>query len=350
MPRGDQVARLYSLVMDLARTKQGVTAATIARRRDLPVRTVYRDLHALEEVGFPLTTATGGRWKLVDRWEARVPFPLPVEQLAALYISRGLMKPLRGTPFARNFDLLFERLAGGPISDGENGHGELFPRLRTCLAFRSQLSIDYSDHRAVLETLCRACEVRATVRTVYYTETRRELTRRSIDPYCLYYDPQLEAVYLFGWCHLREDVRTFAVHRFRQAAMTEKRFQSPAGFSAERHLRAAFRIWRGDNTLAARIAIDPEAAGWVSERQWHSSQKVRQFADGGCELSFTVDGERELLRFVLQLGASAEVIEPAWFRRAVGEEQARAGRRNQRRPQERLTLDDTTMRDTRRSP
>jgi hypothetical protein len=42
MPRGDQVTRLYRLVMDLARTKHGITAAALARRRELPVRTVYR--------------------------------------------------------------------------------------------------------------------------------------------------------------------------------------------------------------------------------------------------------------------------------------------------------------------
>ncbi len=347
MPRGDQVARLYALVMDLARARHGVTAATLAQRHGMKVRTVYRDLHALEDVGFPVTTAGGGRWKLIEGWEGRVPFPIPLEQLLALHLSRGLMKPLRGTPLAKSFDVLFERLVGTNV-DEAGGQGNLFPRLRVCLALRSQLSIDYSAHSALLETLCRACESRATVRAVYYTETRRELTRREIDPYALYYDPQLEAIYLFGWCHLREGVRTFAVHRFRQATMMRKRFESPVSFTVERYLRGAFRIWRGENTFTLRIAIDPEAAGWVSERRWHASQKVRSLAGGGCEMTFTVDGAQEVRRFVLQLGGAAEVREPEWFRREVADEQLRAARRNQSGPRKKMSLDDTAVRHTER--
>jgi predicted DNA-binding transcriptional regulator YafY len=340
MPRGDQVARLYTLVMDLARTKRGLTADTLARRRDRRVRTVYRDLHALETAGFPITSGDGARWRLVDGWEARVPFPLPLGQLLALHVARDLMQPLRGTPLAREFQALCDRLAGPP-RDAAGPQGELFPRLRAILATRSQLAIDYTEHSALLETLCAACERRTTVRAVYYTETRRELTRREVDPYCLYYDPQLEALYVFAWCHVRRALRTFAVHRFRQARLTEKTFESPAGFSAEAYLRGAFRMWRGENTITARVAIDPEGAGWVTERRWHASQQVRRQADGGCVLSFTLDGVRELRRFVLQLGAAAEVLEPDWLRQDIAAEHTRAAQRYRRRPAKKVSLDDT---------
>jgi WYL domain len=97
-----------------------------------------------------------------------------------------------------------------------------------------------------------------------------------------------------------------------------------------------------------RLAIDPEVAGWVTERRWHASQRVRRRVDSGCEVSFTVDGVQEIRRFVLQLGSAAEVIEPASLRREVAREHARAARRNQGRPQERMTLDDTSVRKTQR--
>jgi len=346
MPRGDQVARLYMLVRDLSHARHGVTADWLARRRRLPVRTVYRDLHALEAAGFPITTGEGARWKLIDGWQERVPFPLPIGQLLALHVARNLMKPLRGTPAARDFNVLCERLVG-PIVEPPRKQGELFPHLRAVLTARSELAIDYSDHTAVLEPLCHACENRVTVRAVYYAETLRELTRREIDPYSLYYDPQLEALYVFAWCHLRRAMRTFAVHRFRQVHLTDQRFQPAAEFTVDNYLGGAFRIWRGEKTVTVRLAIDPAAAGWITERRWHASQRVRRYADGGCEVSFTVDGVQEIRRFMLQLGSVAEVIEPAFLRREIYREQARAARRHRGRPQERLTLDDTGMRETR---
>ncbi len=331
MPRGDQVSRFYTLVLDLARSKHGFTAAVLARRRDLPVRTVYRDLRALEAAGFPITSTPTKRWKFIDGWDSRLPFPMPAGQLLALHLARDLMRPLRGTPIAGELDELYDRLS--PVQPSEDStQGELFPRLRRILSTRSQLAIDYAAHSAVLETLCRACETRTTLRAVYYAEIRGELTRRDIDPYCLHYDPQLEAIYVFAWCHLRQEIRTFAVHRFRQAAMTNKTFTAPIGFSVEAYLRRAFRIWRGENAAQVRLLIDREAAGWVSERLWHASQQIHRRPGGACELSFTVDSTRELQRFILQLGAAAEVLQPDWLRQQIAEEQAKAASRNQTKP------------------
>src|SRR5581483_736200 len=110
--------------MDLAAARHGVPAAVLARRHGLRLRTVYRDLHALEQAGFPLARGEGARWKLVDGWQRRLPFPL------------------RGTPLARDFHALFARLAG-PDGNRPPGQGELFPRYRQLLATRSALAIDY---------------------------------------------------------------------------------------------------------------------------------------------------------------------------------------------------------------
>jgi predicted DNA-binding transcriptional regulator YafY len=326
--------------MELARTSYGLTAASLAKRHHLRVRTVYRDLHALEAIGFPLVSGDGARWKLVEGWEQRIPFPLPAGQLLALNVARSLMAPIRGTPVAREFNALCERLAG-PSLDRSKVQGELFPRLRAVLVTRSQLAIDYSEYTALLEALCRGCESRTTVRAVYYTESRSELTRREIDPYFLYYDPQLEALYVFAWCHWRREVRTFAVHRFRRVALTERTFERPATFTVEGYLRGAFRVWRGNAAVTICLAIDPDIAGWVTERRWHASQKVRRRANGACEITFVVDGVLEVRRFILQLGAAAEVIGPPWFRREIALEQSRAARRNHGTSEQRLALDDT---------
>lgn len=90
-------------------------AAALARRRNMPVRTLYRDLHALEASGFPITTGDGARWKLIDHWEARIPFPLPLGQLLALHLARKLMGPLRATRTGRDFEALCARLIGYPL-------------------------------------------------------------------------------------------------------------------------------------------------------------------------------------------------------------------------------------------
>jgi predicted DNA-binding transcriptional regulator YafY len=345
MPRGDQIGRWLTILEELRASRFGLAAEILARRHGWNPRTVYRDLRGLEDAGFPIT-AVDGRWKLIDRWQRALPFPLSVGERIALGFAHKLFEPLGGTPVGRDFEKLYERLAGprAPLTERQ---GQLFARVQPLLTTPSRLAIDYSRHTALIATLCAASEQQSTVRAVYHTESRRETTRRDIDPYALHWDPRLEALYLFGWCHLRKDVRTFAVHRFRQVALTDRHFVPPPTFSPEKYLRGAFRIWRSENAVRVRLAIDPENAGWVSERRWHASQKTRRRADGGCEIELTVDDTTELKRFILQLGAAVEVLEPARLRREIAAEHAAAAKRGRRSTrQESLTFDDSAVKET----
>ena len=337
---------MLTLVDELTKSGLGIPTAVLAERHGWPLRTIYRDLHALEEMGMPISQADGGRWTLVEGWRNAWAFPLPLDERLALQAVRQLATPLRGTALGRAFERLHDRLVGpaSPFS-ARRRQGELFRRLRPLWTSRSLLAIDYARHEATIETLCRAMESGSTLRATYFAQSRGELTTRNIDPYHLHWDPGLEALYLFAFCRLRREVRTFAVHRFRALAPTAGRFVVPADFSTEAYLGNAFRIWREKVPVRVRIAIDEPEAGWVCERRWHGSQEVVRRADGGCELSFVVDGTRELKRFILQFGAAIEVLEPASLRRDVAREHAAAAKRGSRPVQGSLTLDDKRVRE-----
>ena len=74
---------------------------------------------------------------------------------------------------------------------------------------------------------------------------------------------------------------------------------------------------------------------------------MRRRADGGCELVLTVADTTELKRFILQLGAAIEVLEPARLRREIAAEHAAAAKRGRRSTrQESLTLDDSGVKES----
>ena len=66
-----------------------------------------------------------------------------------------------------------------------------------------------------------------------------------------------------------------------------------------------------------RIHFDAFAAGLVSERQWHPSQKMRPLADGELELSIELGSLEEVERWVLSWGEHATVLEPAELKRRI---------------------------------
>lgn len=103
MARNDQVTRQWHLLRRLEGST-GLTLRALAER--LPdafprhLRTVRRDLAALEGAGFPLVTerASGEtRWKLLDGFRRLPALGFAPSELMALVFSRDLLRPLQGT-------------------------------------------------------------------------------------------------------------------------------------------------------------------------------------------------------------------------------------------------------------
>ena len=51
--RGDQLARQWRIIRAIEASPNGLTATEIAQREETGIRTIYRDLEALQAAGFP---------------------------------------------------------------------------------------------------------------------------------------------------------------------------------------------------------------------------------------------------------------------------------------------------------
>jgi len=72
-----------------------MTAQEIAASEDAHVRTVYRDLQAIQEAGFPIYTEkldNNSYWKLMEGFQARLPLPLTATELMSLHTSRDILR------------------------------------------------------------------------------------------------------------------------------------------------------------------------------------------------------------------------------------------------------------------
>ncbi len=67
--RGIQLARQWCIIQLLESRTKGMTAQEIASELEGDIRTVYRDLEALQAAGFPLYTNREGKksyWKMLE--------------------------------------------------------------------------------------------------------------------------------------------------------------------------------------------------------------------------------------------------------------------------------------------
>ena len=155
----------------------------------------------------------------------------------------------------------------------------------------------------------------------YFARGSGETTEREVSPQRLVY--YRGNWYLDAWCHLRNDIRNFAIDSIRAAEVIEKKAREVSHRSMDEVLGPGYGIFSGRKLQHAVLRFTPERARWVAQETWHPKQKGRVEADGSWHLEFPYADHRELIMDILKFGADVEVLAPPDLRRRVAEEAAR---------------------------
>ncbi len=318
MARNDQVTRQWHLLRRL----EGPRGATLRELgsslpRDLPrhLRTVRRDLEALEAAGFPLVTEhIDGvtRWRLIDGFRRIPALSFSPTELMALALGRDLLKPLDGTQLRVAVDSALAKITSALPPTGL----DFVRQMRDFFSVGLGPHKSYARHREVVERLSRAVTEHRTVQMRYYAASRDRVTRREVDPFHLWF--AAGGLYLMAYCHLRRDVRMFAVERIRSLTTTAHAFQLPLGFDIEAYVENALVVMRG-RLVDVELAFDRATAAWARDRIWHPSQHLAPTRDGAL-MTLRVADTRELTGWILSFGRGVRVIRPAALRERVRQE------------------------------
>jgi len=158
----------------------------------------------------------------------------------------------------------------------------------------------------------------------YNRKTDRE-TEREISPQRLVH--YRDNWYVDGYCHVRQDLRSFAVDAIRAAELREARAKEIPATELDVHLASGYGIFAGRDVRWAELRFAAEAARWVSAQLWHPKQRARVEADGSYVLEIPYAHERELVMEILKFGADVEVLAPKSLRERVAADLKRAAGR-----------------------
>ena len=315
----DRTARLLRVLQVLqAHGEDGVRPAEIAKRTAMHVRSVYRDLRALEgELGIPVWSERG-RWG-VEGHAFLPPLRLTQQEAMAVFLSARLM-----TRYADKYDpalaAAFQKLEEG-LPEALRAHVE-----RT-LSDLAERRVDPAFNRHVAD-LTRAWAERRVVRLTYaparYEGAEREPRTAEVHPYLL--EPSLEthALYLIGFDETRGAIRTFKVERITDLALTPRTFEPPEAGPLAATLRRAWDIIADQPQVEVVLRFAPGVAARVSEATWHPSQHIREVEDGSLEWRGTVSGTIEIRLWILSWGDEVQVVSPPELRADVAATLARA--------------------------
>ncbi|HWW00294.1 MAG TPA: WYL domain-containing protein [Candidatus Acidoferrum sp.] len=160
----------------------------------------------------------------------------------------------------------------------------------------------------VFEELAKATAARQQLELTYRKPGQQPAEQRLVDPYHL---ANINGEwFLFGYDHLRKDIRTFVPARIKALRRTGRTFQRPQRFSLDRRLRDSFGVHSGRGEFEVVIRFNREVADYIREKKWHESQQLRELKDGAVELRLKLSSLPEVERWVLSWGGNAVVVRP----------------------------------------
>ena len=230
-------------------------------------------------------------------------------ELLALLVARKALEQYRGTPFHRQLEASFEKLAGGLRDRITFSPAD---ELRS-VSFRNT-GLGRAD-LAVFNTLSTAVLRQLEVEFDYRKPGVRRGERRRVRPYHLAHRENLW--YLIAFDTDRAALRTFALPRISGAEMTDARFVRPNDFSPEAFFANALGVLGGPGNFEVVIHFTAAVADRVREREWHESQQVRDLPEGGLELTLRLGALAEVEGWVLGWGKDAEVLQPPVLRKRL---------------------------------
>lgn len=214
----NRIDRLHAILTHL-QSKKRVTAQEIADRFNISLRTVYRDVKALDESGVPVIGEAGSGYTVMEGYRLP-PVMFTQEEAVSLMLGSKLAATFTDRSVQKQFDsALFKikavlRTTDKDHVDNLNEHIAIFSGRRE----KEEDSVQY------LAVLQKAIVDKKVVNIRYEANYSEEVTERAVEPIGLCY--YASAWHLIAWCRMRKGYRDFRINRMKTLHVKEECFNA----------------------------------------------------------------------------------------------------------------------------
>jgi predicted DNA-binding transcriptional regulator YafY len=297
----DKVIRLFN-IMNAIQANPGISAADLALRCDVNIRTIYRDLDVLSLIAPVTNEGRGTGYRFIGKFSS---YPLDfTEQEALVFSLLPSMLDKDKLPFG--FDTAYDKVMATHRKEKSRQH-HLIENIADIIQMGTPAYRKEGPN--FLQPIIQAILEQRTIDTVYHTQSRDETTERRIDPY--YLVPREQRFYMIGYCHLAQDIRTFRISRFRRVELAAGLDPfDKSGFNIRQYLKNTWSIDRGERNIAFKVRFGREIARYIKEEELFVQPRMKDLKDGSLLFEVTVNNEKEFIKWILQYGPAAEILEP----------------------------------------
>ena len=223
----NRIDRLIAVLTTL-QSKRFVTADFIADKYEISIRTVYRDLKALGEIGVPIAFEDNKGYSILQSFFLP-PISLTSEEANALILVSSLSEKFTDKTTSKHIESALSKIKAVLRSTDKNSADQLQSQLKIYNPPTDQKQADYL-------TEIQNAIISKNILQVEYTNNNAEKSQREIEPIGLtFYSNQW---HLVAWCWNRNGYRDFKVNQINKLLTKDERFRKKNHYDINEYIKS----------------------------------------------------------------------------------------------------------------
>ncbi len=281
-----------------------VNKSYLLDRLDCSTSTFKRIIKSLkDEHGAPIVydKASNGYFYTDEKFELNLlGFWLSPETLLALVSTQKLLAQLKLDFLDQSLQTLKQHIERYLIQ-----HKHQLPDLQRIQILPINARIhDTTQFRQIIDALLQ----RQPIQITYHARGDNTFSERMVSPQRLSH--YRDNWYLDAWCHLRKQMRIFALDRIRQVTPVNQICKDISETELNHILASGYGIFSGQANHTATLIFSAQRARWVADENWHPKQSGSWLDDGRYQLQIPYSDERELLMDIMRHLPEVEIASP----------------------------------------
>jgi predicted DNA-binding transcriptional regulator YafY len=212
----NRVDRLFG-ILTLLQSKKYVTGEKIAEKFGISVRSVYRDIKALNEQGIPVSFEARRGYFIVNGYFLQ-PVSFSTEEANALLLMESIVSAFADKSIQQHYSTALTKIKSVLRSSQKDSVERLAANIKL------QVPVCFVQNFDYLTRIQQAISTQK-ILEIGYSNKLEEVSVRKLEPIGLIF--YALSWHLIGWCHSKKDYRDFRVSRILRLNCTEESFTVP---------------------------------------------------------------------------------------------------------------------------
>jgi predicted DNA-binding transcriptional regulator YafY len=295
----NRIDRLAAILIQL-QSRPLVKARDIAEKFSISLRTVYRDVKALEEAGVPVLGEAGTGYRLMEGYKLP-PVMFNKDEATALLTASKLVQSKTDAGISTHFNSALDKIRA-ILRHAEKDHME---EIDNHIAVMNHPAIVYQPQSELhLQSILKSIGSSSVIELDYTSMEKNETTKRKVEPVGIYYLGS--HWYLIAWCQLRKDYRNFRtdkILRLTNTRETNSRTHPP--------LQSFLDKMSCENEVhKVIIDFEPSIVRYLGDQKYYNGYVREEKAGEYIRMTFLTGSLMGFSRWFMLYGDHAKIVEP----------------------------------------